>query len=238
VDFTNRSDGEVLAWLADANKKVCGRFDADQLNRRLVPLPERKRRAWVIWQFVLAGLLISSRASAQKAPGVRVVQCDKKLLGEPMMGKVAVRPDSSRADTPRYTNLPPVVVQGYSTRKQSDIMEDVVTVASRKATRVVKDWLKDTLAIVGIPKKEKELTLYPNPVVRGAAVRYTLPSTLSGEGELELFNSGGALVLEKWINNAETGTLNIPSSLPAGIYLLRLSPARAGKAYTQQLVVL
>jgi len=237
VDFTQMMDGEVLSWLADANKKVCGRFDADQLNRSLVPLPERRRRAWLIWQFVLAGLLISSKVTGQKAPGMGITQCDKKVLGEPLMGKVMVRPDSSKVDTPRYANLPPVVVEGYSTRRKWDIMGDVVTVAvTKKTTAVLQDLVKDTLAILGIAKKV--LTLYPNPVVRGTAVRYTLPSSLPGEGKLELFNSGGALVLEKWINNAETGTLNIPSSLPAGIYLLRLSPAQAGKAHTRQLVVL
>ena len=273
VDFTNMLDGEVLAWLADANKKVCGRFDADQLNRRLVPLPERKRKAWVIWQFVLAGLLISSKAPAQKvltrrvdsnltlrintdnvgelrpmglvhdralpgqAPGVRITQCDKKTVGEPMMGKVLVNPDTSKADTPRYTNLPPVVVQGYATMKRSDIMGDVVTVSVRKKTKAVwQDLAKDTLAILGLAKKE--LTLYPNPVVRGAAIRYTLPSTLPGEGKLELFDSGGALLFLQQINNARTATLNIPASLPAGAYFVKLTPVGAGKMYTQKLVVL
>ncbi|WP_161599605.1 hypothetical protein [Hymenobacter nivis] len=38
VDFTQKTDGEILAMLKQATGRTCGRFYADQLSRPLVPL--------------------------------------------------------------------------------------------------------------------------------------------------------------------------------------------------------
>jgi hypothetical protein len=65
VDFSLMSDRDVLSWLADAGGKTCGRFTAEQLNRNLMSVPERKRRGWSAWNVVLIGLLLSSKAEAQ-----------------------------------------------------------------------------------------------------------------------------------------------------------------------------
>ncbi len=65
VDFNLMSDGEVLSWLADAGGKTCGRFAADQLNRNLMHIPEKKRNWWSAWNVMLIGLLLSSKAEAQ-----------------------------------------------------------------------------------------------------------------------------------------------------------------------------
>src|SRR5258708_1192488 len=241
VDFSLMSDQDVLSWLADTNKNVCGRFAADQLNRGLVPALERKRRGWAIWNFLLAGLLVSSKAPAQtKVSLAPVTQCDKKQLsGEPLIGKVRVE-----ADTPKFDTLPPVVVQGYSTISRSDIMGDVVivgevTVGHRKTSWVM-DLVKDTLALVGISKKEKELTLYPNPAFRGTGVRLSLSPDLSGACKLELFNGAGSLLQARsleWTHPSQIESLNIPASLPAGGSFLKLYNVGTRKVYTQKLVV-
>src|SRR5260221_12596058 len=85
LEFSLMSDREVLSWLADANTKVCGRFSNDQVNRSLLPVQERKRRLWSIWNFLLAGLLVSSRAPAQtKSPVAPVSQHDQRLMGAPL----------------------------------------------------------------------------------------------------------------------------------------------------------
>jgi len=241
VDFSLMSDREILSWLADANRKVCGRFSADQLNRNLLPPPERKRRAWSLWNFLLAGLLVSSRVPAQtKAATAPVSQHDKRLLGVPL----AITKIPVQADTPKYSVLPPVVVQGYGVTRCRDIKGDVVTVGKiaithKKTSTLLKDLVKDTLAVVGIPKKE--LTLYPNPASRGTAVKLSFPPDLSGEYKLELFSADGALLqarLVEWNDKSQTELLNLPPSLSAGAYFVKLSHTGTGKVVTRKLMVL
>jgi hypothetical protein len=233
VDFTNMSDGEVLTWLADTNKKTCGRFDADQLNRKLVPLPERKRKAWVIWQFVLAGLLIYSRSPAQtKVSRTPMIQRDRQQLA----GDLFLRGAPTKVDSPEYKTLAPVVVWGYAMRTCRGVMGGTVASVQIDTIPVLRKFAKDTLAFLGMTKKE--LTFYPNPAVRGTAIRYTLPSKFPGEGKLGLFDSGGALLQQQSIAHAPTETFNLPATLPAGIYFVKLTPVGTGKEYTQKLVVL
>jgi hypothetical protein len=240
VDFTLMSDQEVLFWLTNANRKVCGRFSADQLDRNLLPAPERKRSVWNIWNFILAGLLVSSKVPAQtKVIVTPVSQHDKRLLGEPL----AVVKIPVQADTPKYTVLPPVVVTAYgqSRRTVYDQSRRTVLMGAVSTVRVITltDLLKDTLTFIGFPKKE--LTLYPNPASRGTAVRLSCPPDLLGECKLELFNSNGALLQERsveWRDKSQTESLNLPASLSAGVYFVKMSPAGTGKVVTRKLVVL
>src|SRR5450631_392671 len=68
VDFSLMSDREVLGYLAGVSGKVCGRFAEDQLQRELMPPPQRINKAWVMWNLMLAGLLVASRSKAQSKP--------------------------------------------------------------------------------------------------------------------------------------------------------------------------
>lgn len=89
VDFTLMSDQEILTWFANAQGPACGRFMHDQLNRDLVPARMPKKRLWpLLWQFLLAGLLITSDASARDLPV------------KPSMGQT-VRPHAPLTDTGR-----------------------------------------------------------------------------------------------------------------------------------------
>ena len=91
VDFTTMSDPEILAWFASARGPVCGRFINSQLDRDLVPARMPKKRVWaVLWQFLLAGLLVSSEASAREKPA------------RPPMGQM-VNHDVPLTDTGRVT---------------------------------------------------------------------------------------------------------------------------------------
>ena len=94
VDFTMMSDQEILSWLSGADRSVCGRFTDHQLNRDLSPARPPKKQRWLaIWQFLLAGLLVSSEVSAQEtAPKPPVTQSDDKPQDNPLLvGKVAYR---------------------------------------------------------------------------------------------------------------------------------------------------
>ncbi|TGE22481.1 hypothetical protein E5K00_13300 [Hymenobacter aquaticus] len=67
VDFTQKTDAEILAVLAQAAGAACGRFGASQLGRVLQPLPAPQGAAW--WQTALAATvaLFSFRALAPDA---------------------------------------------------------------------------------------------------------------------------------------------------------------------------
>jgi hypothetical protein len=66
VDFTHKTDAEILAALRQATGETCGRLRADQLGRSLVaPAPAPQWRAWLGAALALGGLLWAGRAAAQ-----------------------------------------------------------------------------------------------------------------------------------------------------------------------------
>jgi hypothetical protein len=66
VDFTHKTDAEILAALRQAAGETCGRMRADQLGRPLVtPTAAPRWRAWLGAALALGGVLGASRAAAQ-----------------------------------------------------------------------------------------------------------------------------------------------------------------------------
>lgn len=69
VDFSLKSDAEILAYLAGAKGETCGRLSNEQLNRPLLPtLAERSRaagrwRAWLAMALAAWGLRATSAAA-------------------------------------------------------------------------------------------------------------------------------------------------------------------------------
>jgi hypothetical protein len=67
VDFTLKTDAEILATLRQAAGETCGRLRADQLGRPLlVPAPAPRWRTWLGAVLTLAGVLGGGRAAAQR----------------------------------------------------------------------------------------------------------------------------------------------------------------------------
>jgi len=95
VDFTSMSDGDILKQLKKAaahrpGAELCGRFMPDQLNRQLVPPPIRAGFHWRGWQWVIAGVLLTSDVTTpskrppmqeQRMPGVKTVTTQDIILG-------------------------------------------------------------------------------------------------------------------------------------------------------------
>lgn len=106
IDFSLMSDREVLGYLATVPGKVCGRFTEDQLQRELMPPPPRKNKAWLVWNILLAALLVASKTKGQSKPPVNSQQVGPGkladsgtlkpvVMGAPVrmvIGKMAARP--------------------------------------------------------------------------------------------------------------------------------------------------
>jgi hypothetical protein len=72
VDFTQKTDAEILAALRQATGETCGRLRADQLGRPLVmPTPAPHWRAWLGAVLAVGGVLAAGRAAAQGASPTR-----------------------------------------------------------------------------------------------------------------------------------------------------------------------
>ena len=70
VDFSHKTDSEILAYLARAGSSPCGRFRADQLARPLHPAaPVSRWRSWLASILAVGGVLGSGRAAAQAGGG-------------------------------------------------------------------------------------------------------------------------------------------------------------------------
>jgi hypothetical protein len=248
TDFSLMSDREVVNYLAGAAGKVCGRFTEDQLQRELMPRPLKKRKAWVVWNVLLIGLLGSLKSRGQTKPAR---PASHQVMGAParmVVGKMAAmeRTDTRaiRADSPHYAQLPPVEVIGYRTTGRVDIAGGVRSVSGDTlycsvSGIAISGWISDSLSFLGLGKKE--FALYPNPVSRGTVIKLSLNTGKTGKGMVGIYNAAGALVQEKVIEldgGSQIELLAIPASLPGGLYFVKLSAPELKKVYTQKLMIL
>ena len=125
-------------------------------------------------------------------------------------------------------------------KMQKTLMGDVIVtgkvVAPRtKPSKKAAILLRDSLACIGFTKKA--LAVYPNPVARGAAVTLSVRLDEPGTYTAQLYSMSGTLE-ETMAVESKTVLLNIPATLPAGIYFIKLSHPAVKKVYTQQVVVL
>lgn len=56
LDFSTKSDQEILDYIQQASGKICGKFLNDQLDRTLIPIPQRKQIP--VWQKIAASLFL------------------------------------------------------------------------------------------------------------------------------------------------------------------------------------
>lgn len=105
VDFTQKTDAEILATLRQTAGETCGRLRSDQLGRPLVaPAPAPRWRAWLGAALALGGVLGAGRAAAQASQG-ESYYAGPRPLASPRSQVVA--PESGRpASTPLATPAP------------------------------------------------------------------------------------------------------------------------------------
>lgn len=92
IDFTDMSDRQLAEFFKKPVGSVCGRFEQDQLDRKIV-IP-RKRIPWVkyFFQFALPAFLVSLKASAQKTSAIKgdVEVCSREIMGKVAMPRTEV----------------------------------------------------------------------------------------------------------------------------------------------------
>ena len=90
VDFTSKTDAEILAFFRQAGAgHTCGRFQAEQLGRPLRPArPVVRPSHWQLW---LAGLLVAALSVQSCHPTTGEVQpTTARLLPPPPLGMTTV----------------------------------------------------------------------------------------------------------------------------------------------------
>jgi len=128
--------------------------------------------------------------------------------------------------------LPPVTVVSNRT-----VVGKLTAICTQTVT--VKDIVRDTLTFLGLAPNP--LTVYPNPVAKGAAVTVSVKAPRPGNYMVQLFSSGGALVESlrmEGVDGAKTELLDISETIAAGLYFVRLTHEETGKVYTQKVMVL
>jgi hypothetical protein len=116
TDFSEMSDLEIAAFIqANAGKKMCGKFNASQLNRPVALLPEQKRKA-VWWK---AALLL---------PFTFLGKTTHAQNNEPQFSLSVEKQDSLNQDTFPVSEIP-VSSYGDSTNEQSTFTCDTSSIA-------------------------------------------------------------------------------------------------------------
>ena len=141
--------------------------------------------------------------------------------------------------TPEADELKAVEVRGYSGRKVcTDMVGSVVMVTKVPLKEQVLRSVKDTLQS-WLPMK-REITVYPNPAVKGNQVNLRLDLPKTGTYRLELLDASGRIVHAQQIQVAQPSQVaSIPtqSIWSAGIYWLRLSNAADKKIYQTKVML-
>lgn len=154
--------------------------------------------------------------------------------------------DSARMGEPAvdWITPPPAVIQPPP---QRDIMGYAggisVGVCVEKTpidtmTDILKKVVVDTLTALNILPKN-ELTVYPNPVLRGSAIQLAW-SGEPGKYQLSLLNTRGALLQQRMLKVAAKGQVDqweLPVGLATGVYFLRVVGEGRADSYTREIMV-
>ena len=241
VDFSVMSDQEVLNYLGSPGRGGCGRFAPDQLERGFALVsPVQKKKGWMAWNFLLAGVLFCSRGMAQSKPAKVVPQ--QEVVMEGVSRGIRIDAGLAPIDSVKYKVLPDVVVVGYGTTRCTRVTGAYSTVMGEmqsKKTDTLYSLLqkvKDSLNLL----YKKALDIYPNPVRKGAVVRLAWQAD-AGRYQVGLFNAAGALLQQRWMevgSSGQTDLFEIPAALAAGTYFFRAVREGSDKVITRKIVVI
>jgi len=112
-------------------------------------------------------------------------------------------------------------------------------VKRRYTSGILTKLVADTMSSLNIFKKEDFLTLYPNPIGRGETMHLAWLSD-AGKYQLALMNMRGQMVDTREAEIGGHGQVDqwtLPTSLAAGVYVLRIIKAGSGRVEAREIVV-
>ena len=236
VDFSVMSDREILQYLGRMRGDICGRLGADQVDRDILLGEEGKKRKWMGWGVLAAGLLFGSKGMAQQRPPKAEVHQVPVVGGGASVfsgGEMKVEKVDS------FKMLPTVTVVGYGVMGKLTVTGCVTTVKTRSIVDSLEKKVMDSAAFLGLGVK-RELGVYPNPARRGTVVSLSW-KVEQGSYQVGLFNSAGALLEQELLevkDGAQIDLFEIPAVLPGGVYFLRAVKVGGGKEITKKIVVI
>lgn len=91
IDFSLMSDNQVLNVISNQSGKLCGRFDADQLQRQLVQTKIKKKKSW--WMALTMPLLfLFDKSEAQKISNKADTIIEVQERNDLIVGKLVYNP--------------------------------------------------------------------------------------------------------------------------------------------------
>ncbi|GAA4503022.1 hypothetical protein GCM10023172_27200 [Hymenobacter ginsengisoli] len=118
VDFTKKTDAEILMALHHAAGQTCGRLRPDQLERPLVPAAAPGRwRSWLGAVLALGGMLGAGRAAAQT----------RSYYAGPFPAVVSTSTSTQHGQPAASTSAPPASTSGSGPVTLRGVVTDVTT---------------------------------------------------------------------------------------------------------------
>ena len=125
--------------------------------------------------------------------------------------------------------LEPVTITGYGTEKRT------MTMGTGTVCSAINITARDTLSKIFFP----QFKVFPNPARRGTSVNINIKN--EGAYSIQLFDNSGKLITVKTFEATEGAartSIEIPPSLAAGMYYIRLVDEKKKKQYTDKIVVM
>lgn len=249
VDFSLMTDKEMLDYMAKVSGyTACGRFSNDQLNKNIKVGQSKRRFSWAyIWNIMLATFLVTE-ANAQvkqkkKAPVQHreltprkfkpsIVSINKPDSVDQSISTVGYKPkmmDLENKPMGKQLNINELL---FLTGKVGGYTVGMEVPKTEKIKRVINSCIPASL--------KKDVTIYPNPVMRGNSAQVKLALSQTGEYQLEVLSTSGQIMLVKtlFINTKEQQVeIDTEESWSAGTYWVRISSNKTKKIYNSKLLL-
>lgn len=185
VDFTQKSDAEILAYLANAAGETCGRLGSDQLNRPLLPAlstpPAARWRAWLALGLAAWGLRASPAAAGTPATGSPAAAHPRKKTGAghrpPLAAPKLLRGTVRAADTHEPLAGVAVFLKGENRSATTDSAGSFSLLLPAQRPRAGRalvlhyaGYQSETVPVATTPVAAMQLELQADPAAAGATI--------------------------------------------------------------------